>query len=150
MTRPEDAVLAYWQEHREQLRQSENQRAVLTNYVLVIAAAVSGLVVQQGFRIRTLPLSVLIVVTGLYGALAVAKYHERADYHLFQARALTRVLVDSGALADHDAVLEEFRLAHSRRYPRLHRIRLNWLWTGLHLGVAAYGVVLVVVTLLVR
>jgi hypothetical protein len=147
---PEDAVLAYWQEHREQFRQSENQRAVLTNYALVIAAAVSGLVVQQGFRFRTLPLSVLIVVIGLYGALAVAKYHERADYHLSQARALTRVLLDSGALADHDAVLEEFRLAHYRRYPRLHRIRLNWLWIGLHLGVATYGVVLVVVSFVVR
>ena len=149
MTTPEDAVLAYWQEHREQFRQSENQRAVLTNYVLVIAAAVSGLAVQQGFKHRTLPLSVLIVVIGLYGALAVAKYHERANYHLLQARALTRVLIDSGALADHDAVLEEFRQAHYSTYPRLHRLRLNWLWIGLHLGVAAYGVVLVVITFLV-
>ena len=42
MSAPEDAVLAYWREHREQLRQSENQRAVLTNYVLVITAAISG------------------------------------------------------------------------------------------------------------
>jgi hypothetical protein len=150
VTTPADAVLAYWQEHREQFRQSENQRAVLTNYVLVIAAAVSGLVVQQGFKLRTLPLSVLIVVIGLYGALAVAKYHERANYHLFQARALTRVLIDSGALADHDAVLEEFRQAHYRNYPQLHRLRLNWLWIGLHLGVAVYGVVLVAVTFLVR
>jgi len=54
VTTAEDAVLAYWQEHREQFRQSESQRAVLTNYVLVIAAASSGLVVQQGFRLRTL------------------------------------------------------------------------------------------------
>jgi hypothetical protein len=150
MTAPENAVLAYWHEHREQFRQSENQRAVLTNYVLVIAAAVSGLVVQQGFRFRTLPLSILIIVIGLYGALAVAKYHERADYHLSQARALTRALVDAGALADHDAVLEESRQAHYRRYPRLQRLRLNRLWTSLHIGVAAYGVVLVVITFLVR
>ena len=56
---------AYWQEHREQFRQSENQRAVLTNYVLAIAAAISGLVVQQDFKLRTLPLSVLISVIGL-------------------------------------------------------------------------------------
>ena len=69
---PEDAVLAYWKEHREQLRQSENQRAVLTNYVLVIVAAISGFIVQQHFDLRTLPLSVLIMVIGLYGALAVA------------------------------------------------------------------------------
>ena len=95
MSTPEDAVLAYWKEHREQLRQSENQRAVLTNYVLVIVAAISGFIVQQHFDLRTLPLSVLIVVIGLYGALAVAKYHERADYHLSQARALTRVLIDT-------------------------------------------------------
>jgi hypothetical protein len=150
VTAPDDAVLAYWQEHREQFRQSETQRAVLTNYVLVIAAAVSGLVVQQGFTLRTLPLSILIIVIGLYGALAVAKYHERADYHLFQARALTQVLVDTGALANHDAVLEEFRQAHYRKYPRLQHLQLNKLWTGLHLGVAAYGVVLVAMTFLLK
>jgi hypothetical protein len=147
---PEDAVLAYWREHRDQFRQSENQRAVLTNYVLVIAAAVSGLIVQQGFKLRTLPLSILITVIGLYGALAVAKYHERATYHLLQARALTAVLVDSGALADHDAVLETFRQRHYAQYPRLHLLRLHWLWTGLHLGVAAYGVILIVITFFVQ
>ena len=82
MSTPEDAVLAYWKEHREQLRQSENQRAVLTNYVLVIVAAISGFIVQQHFDLRTL--------------------------------------------------------------------RLNRLWTALHLGVAAYGAALVVITCLVR
>jgi hypothetical protein len=143
---PEEAVLAYWREHREQLRQSENQRAVLTNYVLLITAAVSGFIVQQNFGLRTLPLSVLVIIIGLYGAVASAKYHERADYHLLQARALTRVLVDTGSLGDHEAVLEEFRQQHYRKYPRLHRLRLNRLWTGLHLGVAIYGIVLVILT----
>jgi hypothetical protein len=144
-----DTELAYWQEHREQLRQSENQRAVLTNYVLVITAAISGFIVQQHFADRTLPLSFLIIIIGLYGAVAAAKYHERADYHLSQARALTRVLVQTGSLADHDALLEEYRQEHYRTFPRLHRLRLNRLWTGLHLGVAAYGVLLVIITWLV-
>jgi hypothetical protein len=146
----EETVLAYWREHREQFRQSENQRAILTNYVLVITAAISGFIVQQHFAVRTLPLSVLIVIIGLYGAVSVAKYHERADYHLFQARALTRVLVETGSLADYDSVLEDFRQQHYRKYPRLHRVRLNRLWTGLHLGVALYGVVLILITWLVQ
>ena len=51
MGAPESALVAYWSEHRAQLRQSESQRAVLTNYVLAIAAALSGLVVQQRFRL---------------------------------------------------------------------------------------------------
>lgn len=150
MTAAEDPTLAYWGEHREEFRQSENQRAVLTNFVLVIAAGPSGLVIQQSFRLRTLPLSVLIIVIGLYGALAVAKYHERATYHLLQARALTHALVTSGTLPDYDAVLEETRQEHYQHYPRLHRLRLHWLWTGLHLAIAAYGVVLVILTFLIK
>jgi hypothetical protein len=150
MAAPDSTVLAYWGEHRAQLRQSESQRAVLTNYVLAVAAALSGLVVQQRFRIQTLPLSVLVVLIGLYGALAAAKYHERASYHLAQARALTRALVQSGDLPDNEPLLGQFRDEHIRQYRRLYRIRLHWLWTGLHLGVAAYGLVLVALTLTVR
>jgi hypothetical protein len=40
-------VLAYWSEHRQQMRHSESQRAVLRNYILVIVAAASGFLVQQ-------------------------------------------------------------------------------------------------------
>ena len=39
------------------MRQSKSQRAVLTNYILVIVAAVSGLQVQQQLKPITLPLS---------------------------------------------------------------------------------------------
>jgi hypothetical protein len=145
---PEAATLAYWKEHREQLRQSEDQRAVLTNYILVITAALSGFIVQQKFALTTLPLSVLVVAVGLYGAVSVAKYHERADYHLSQARALTRALADMGALSDTSAVREEYRAEHYATYPRLHKTRLYRLWTGLHLGIAVYGIALVVVTAL--
>jgi hypothetical protein len=150
MAAPESALVAYWSEQRAQLRQSESQRAVLTNYVLAIAAALSGLVVQQRFGLLTLPLSGLVMLIGLYGALAAAKYHERANYHLGQARALTNALVQSGELPDNDALLDQARRDHYQEYPRLYRVRLHWLWTGLHLGVAAYGLVLVIVTLAVR
>lgn len=149
MTAPEDAVLAYWNENRAQFRQSESQRAVLTNYVLAIAAAISGLVVQQHFKLLTLPLSILVVLIGLYGALAAAKYHERANYHLSQARALTQALVKSKDLPDNDPILSQYRTQHYQEYPRLSRLRLHWLWTGLHLGVAAYGLVLVIITCVV-
>lgn len=145
-----EALLAHWQEQREQFRQSENQRAVFTNYVLVIAAAMGGLIVQQGFKFRTLPLSALIILIGLYGAVTVAKYHERATYHLFQARVLTRSLHESGVLADQRAALEEARQEHYDRYPLLNRLRLHVLWMTLHLGVAAYGVIFVVLTFVLR
>jgi hypothetical protein len=142
-----DAVLAYWKEHREQLRQSETQRGVMTNYILVIAAAIGGFVIEQHFSSRTIPLSIFTVIIGLYGAIVAAKFHERADYHLFQARALTKVLVDAGTLPDSRIVLQEYRESHYDKYPRLARIRLNWLWIGINAGIGIYGIVLLIITL---
>jgi hypothetical protein len=46
-----------------------------------------------------------------------------------------------------DAVLNKARDQHYRRYPRLHRIRLHRLWTGLHFGIAAYGLALIIITI---
>jgi hypothetical protein len=142
-----DIVLAYWNEHREQLRQSETQRSVLTNYLLLITAGLSGFVAQQKFALATLPVAILVIGIGLYGALSSAKYHERAQYHLMQARALTKTLRDIGVLAD-DKVLEKYRDTHYSAYPRLSKIRLHWLWTGLHLAIAVYGVILGIIILL--
>ena len=146
MSEPAEVVMAYWRDHRDQLRQSENQRAALTNYVLIIVAALSGFIVQQQLRPATIPLAVLITIIGLFGAVTVAKYHERAAYHLSQARALTRALVAAGHLPDHATELDQARTTHYTRYPRLRRIRLHHLWTGFHLGIALYGAALTVIT----
>lgn len=140
-------MLAYWREHREQMRQSENQRAALTNYILVIVAALTGFLVQQGFKPVTWPLPVLIIVVGVYGAVTAAKYHERADYHLTQARTLTTILVEYDALPDSRARLDAARRTHAAAYPHLHRIRLHHLWTCLHVVIAAYGVTLLMITI---
>lgn len=148
MAQADEATLAYWKEHREQLRQSENQRATLTNYVIVITAALSAFVAQQKFGINTLPCALLIVAVGAYGAITTAKYHERAEYHLIQARALTQSLKDAGALVSNDALVAQYRDQHYRAYPRLHKLRLHFLWTGLHIGIALFGLVLAALSLL--
>lgn len=59
------------------------------------------------------------------------------------------MLVQSSDLADKDVILDRFRSDHYRKYPMLSRIRLHWLWTGPNLGVAAYGLVLIILTCVV-
>ncbi|WP_329134034.1 hypothetical protein OG552_17705 [Streptomyces sp. NBC_01476] len=134
----EEAIRAYWKEHREQLRQCETQRSTLTNLLLVITAALSALIVQQHFSLYVMPLSVFVVLAGLYGSVAVSKYYERASYHLSQARALTKDLVGRGVLGT-DERLVQARADHYRAFPRMHRIRLHRLWVVLHLAIVLYG-----------
>ncbi|WP_314414873.1 hypothetical protein [Streptomyces sp. DSM 40484] len=144
----EEAIRAYWKEHREQLRQCETQRSTLTNLLIVVTAALSALIVQQKFMLNVMPLCLFVVLAGLYGAVAVSKYYERASYHLSQARALTRDLVDRGVLGS-DERLAHARTEHYLAFPRLHRIRLHRLWVVLHLAIAAYGISLLLVCVIV-
>ena len=136
-----ETTLAFWKEHREQLRQSETQRSISTNFLLVVTAGLSALIVQQKFSAAVIPLAVFIALLGVYGALLVAKYYERATYHLSQARALTSILTSLGALGS-DAPLDLQRSEHYREFPILRRLRLHHLWVSLHLFVAVYGTTL--------
>ncbi|MFD5697175.1 hypothetical protein [Streptomyces lasiicapitis] len=144
----EEAIRAYWKEHREQLRQCETQRSTLTNLLLVVTAALSALIVQQKFTLYVIPLCLFVSLAGVYGAVAVSKYFERASYHLSQARALTRDLVERGVLGS-DERLAQARAEHYSKFPRLHRIRLHRLWVGLHLAIALYGLSLLIVCVIV-
>jgi len=119
----------------------------MTNFILAITAALSAVIAQQKFASPTIPLGILITLAGLFGAALAAKYHERANYHLSQARALTATLKTLDALSD-DANLDDYRQRHYAAFPRLHRLRLHTLWTGLHLAIAAYGITLTVVAAL--
>ena len=86
--------------------------------------------------LRTRPLPALVLVIVLCGV-AAAQYHQRASCRLFQARALARRWRTSARRTT----------AHASR---LSRRRLQRLWTGLYLGVAASGVVLVILTCALR
>ena len=112
----EEAIRAYWKDHREQMRQCETQRSTLTNLVLILTAALSALVVQQEFTLNVVPLCVFVALAGVYGAVAVSKYYERAAYHLLQARALTQDLKELGVLGD-DVRLVQARAEHNCQSP---------------------------------
>ncbi|MFJ4870766.1 hypothetical protein [Streptomyces sp. NPDC088757] len=86
------------------------------------------------------------MLTGMYGAVAVSKYYERASYHLSQARALTADLVARGVLGSKEGLVQA-RDEHNSRFPLLHRIRLHRLWVMLHVAIALYGVALFCVCL---
>ena len=84
-----DILLQVWREQRDKAKQCEDQRAVMTNIVLVLASAGIGLVVHQGVKDHAMLLVTgSLVFLGAYGAITSLKYRERYAYHNAQARAL--------------------------------------------------------------
>lgn len=142
-----DVLLQVWREQRDKARQCEDQRALMTNIVLVLASAGIGLIVQNGVKDRAMLLvTVSLVLLGGYGAITSLKYRERYAYHNAQARALLGRL-DGMYPALH---LKEDRAKaierHSKRkeYAKLYPLSLSSLWVGLHAAIAIIGFALTI------
>jgi hypothetical protein len=101
-----EVLLHLFEEEREQARQSENQRATLSNIVILVVGAGLAFVTNRGFGKSTLAISIPMIVLGLYGALATAKFFERWYRHWRRAYAYREQLFER--FPDIDSKLREY------------------------------------------
>ncbi|MEV6506780.1 hypothetical protein OG194_21285 [Streptomyces sp. NBC_01288] len=143
-----DVLLELWKDQRDQMRQLENQRATLTNIVILVVAAGLGFIAQSGLGPTMLAVTLPMMLLGSYGALACMKYRERQALHDAQALSLRKKLGDLHPSLSIDAGWADTYQRQQLRFPKLFRLRLYALWVALHLGVAAAGGVLSIWSLL--
>ncbi|MDQ1064587.1 hypothetical protein [Streptomyces canus] len=134
-----DVLLEIWRDQRQAAVQSENQRAALSNIVILVVAAGLGLVSQRGIDTSTLVISVPMTCLGLYGVLACLKFRERFEYHNTVARQLRDQLTALHPELNVQSAWPNAFARHLPRYQRLFKIRLYVLWALLHAGVALAG-----------
>jgi hypothetical protein len=137
-----DILLKHWEDQRTKFRHSEDQRATLTNIVLVVSSIGFGFLAKQGLRDSMLAATIPLTIIGLYGVIASAKLAERASLHNRQGRAFADRLDE---LLPDLQLRQTYALArrrHNVAYGRLARLRLRHLWIALHGGIAAAGLVL--------
>ena len=137
-----DVLLELWKDQRDQMRQLENQRATLTNIVILVVAAGLGFTTQRGLGPSMLAITLPMTLLGSYGALACMKYRERQALHDAQALSLRKRLSDLHPSLAIDSEWADTYRRQQARFPRLFRLRLYALWVALHLGIAAVGGVL--------
>jgi len=135
----------YWDE----IHHIESQRSTLTNILLAIESAALGVIVSANYSRQTFPLSLLLVVLGLFGVLATRKYHERFAYAQRRLDQWYRRLDQLTPEAEILARLRDANERHAkdgtvrifRRY-HLQRLPLNRLWLWLHGTFAVTGLAL--------
>jgi len=129
------------------MRHIENQRATITNIVILIVSAILGFIVEKKFSPDLFPLSLLLVILGVYGAITTAKLYERHQFA--QARLdhwykhIDKLHPDAQILHLRDISDAE----HRKQYPRIAKLRLHRLWIILHVAIALLGIVVTIVIL---
>ncbi|RZB13382.1 hypothetical protein StrepF001_44475 [Streptomyces sp. F001] len=134
-----DVLLELWKEQREADRQTENQRATLTNIIIIVVAAGLGFIALSGLRPTMLVVTLPMMALGLYGAFACLKFHERCAFHVGQARGLRKKIAEQFPDLKIEATLRATSREQRGRFPQLRRIRLYVVWTTLHGAIAAAG-----------
>lgn len=140
-----DILLNHLDKQWDQAQQSEDQRATLTRYILLLVIAIQGFIVQRSFDSTSLVLAIIIVLLGLYGVLISAKYYERFRLHICRVgRIMERLeqLYPGANMAELENMAEEH---HKPRHPIMRKIHLNTLWRVLHIGIIILGIINIII-----
>lgn len=142
-----DVLLKFYEEDWQQARQAEDQRTAITNITLIIVPALIGFVSQQGFNINVLPLTILLVILGIYGIVASQKLYERHCYFSDRSGLWRDKISELHPSLEINQIRDNARQKHSKRFKRIERIRLYSLWLILHSLVALAGLILTLIIL---
>ncbi len=142
-----DVLLKMYEQDWEQARQAEGQRATVTNIILVIISAIVGFIAQAGLSLQTLPLTLLLILIGIYGALITQKLYVVFRKHVRRLQAWRKRLDEMHPNAQILKLVGETTAAHTAEYPRLEKLPLHHLWLVLYLAFALIGVVLTLVVI---
>ncbi len=138
-----DVLIGLYEKSVEMALHYQNQRSTMASLIFTICAGVLGLItLDNGITIIDLPLTVFLSILGLFGAVFSVKQDERFAHYLAYASSYRDVLNDrfpSVALGDR---INDVESESKRKHPRFFRLKVWWLWCGLHLIVASIGVIL--------
>src|SRR5207253_8645127 len=119
-----------------------------TNLIILIASAIVGLMVQKGLSKGFLPLAILLILLGVYGAAVTLKLYER--YNFLQTRLehfyrhIDELHPNAKFLHVRNAAYDD----HKAQFPRLAKLKVHRLWLALHIAISLSGAALIVIILL--
>ena len=145
-----DVLLTFCGQCWEEIRHIEKQRATLTNLVILVASAVIGLIVQQGFARSFIALTILLILLGAYGIATTLKFYERYQFLENRLDYWYRRIDKLHPKAEYSLLRSNADEDHKTRtrYPRMLRIHVHWLWLILHSAISFSGILLLVIILI--
>lgn len=146
-----DIILAMCKEQWEQGRQSESQRAGVSTLLVAIYSVLATLIGNRFFYAESIPLAVLLMILGIFGAIISYKYYERWSLHKTRADFLLNTLNKNYCDIDFVGLRKMGHSIHKSDFFKksikndslegsifkpFAKIRLNILWIDMHLLVS--------------
>ncbi len=140
-----DIIIEFYREHGLWSRHQESQRAVVSNFMITISAALIGFVLfdKEVNRIDV-PITILVSLIGMFGALFSYKYYERFNFHDSRINAykcLLNEMLGSIELNDVETKADEM---NKKRFSVLSKHGLYAFWIAFHSMIFISGILLTI------
>lgn len=119
-------------------RQAEDKRAIIALTILILASLTLG----AFFITDRASLTLLLILSGLYGLFTTAKLYERSQYHILRARKIRAKLDELCPDAQLESLYKLAEEEHKSCYPWLMHIRLNAIWQCFYAVLIVLGSIL--------
>jgi hypothetical protein len=130
-------------------RDSESNRSTMMTFIVTAVAAIIYALSAVKFDPRYWPLSVIVMLLGLYATSLSNIYHERWEYFMMIARGYRWRIAASRP----DLQLEEVRFAakqaHREQFPRQRQLYRFWSWMGVGLSVLGLASAVAMIVLMI-
>ena len=143
-----DILLQMIQEQWSQARHSEDQRSTMTNYILIIAGAITAFLVDRNLDETALPLTFFLTALGILGITMSLKFRERFYFHIQRIHHMTLKLDKMYPSIKIFKLYKEADLEHHSKFPRLEPFPMYSLWLAIHIAIFVIGVVTTTIILI--
>jgi hypothetical protein len=126
------------EENWRHVRLSEDRRIAITSVNIIAATGVQITVLVLGFSPRVLPLTIWMILLGLFGCVACLRLDERAQLHSARARRLRELMEEETGARAIDVLARSDR-SHAERHRVLGRIRLQTAFMGINVATLMAG-----------
>jgi len=137
-----DFLWGMYQEHTAQGRHHEEQRATVTNFIIIVSGGVLAFITDKGLNKDQWFLAVFLIIIGLFGALFSLKQYQKFRFHMKVAKAYRNAL-EKKIKEDLADIRSTAKKNHEDEFPKLLvKIPLFTLWLSFHLLIVLLGLIL--------
>jgi hypothetical protein len=127
MANDTDVLLKLCEEHWTEMRHIEDQRATITNIVIIITSAVVGSIAPQTPSWALLSLPMLLIILGIYAAVTTAKLYERHQFAQTRLDYWYKRIDELNPNAEFLQLRNKADVSHKSKYPRISKFHLHRL-----------------------
>lgn len=140
--------MEFIKENLSEIRHTENHRNNITSIILILVGGILSIISANKLSLHLLPLTIFIIIIGLFGILVTRKLYERQKWYMGRLDSLYEQIDKLDSKLKIKNTYETYAQQHVLKFNFYSKVRMNFLWTLIHFFIIIMGIVLTIISVI--